>query len=69
MGLKLTLCLPPARMHCSYQPFAPPKGVAADLLGVYGTFEVRKVRRRVDGTKEYGFVLVHAGIGEQEGRI
>ena len=49
--------------------FAPPKGVAADLLGVHGTFELCKVRGRVDGTKEYGFVLVHAGIGEQQGRI
>lgn len=56
-------------MHCSYQSFAPPKGVAADLLGVHGSLELSKVRGRVDGTKEYGFVLVHAGIGEQEGRI
>ena len=56
-------------MHCSYQPFAPPKGVAADLLGVHGTLELRKVGGRVDSTKEYRLVLVHAGIGEQEGRI
>ena len=56
-------------MHCSNQPFAPPKAVATDLLGVHGTFELRKVRGRVDGTKEYRLVLVHAGIGKQEGRI
>lgn len=39
------------------------------LLAVESTLQLSSLGIGIDGTQEYGFVLVHAGICEQESRI
>lgn len=45
------------------------RGITTNLLGVYGAFQCSEGRGRINCAKENGLELVHAGIGEQKGRV